>query len=145
MKSDLFIKKGIVQQLQNIPYHKKAQLKRILMQDDHTFPDIKKILPGSNFHIAAHIVTKLPKRIPNYVEPHAHNCDEINLILSEKGKLKYKITMDDETYIVSSPSTVYIPRGTVHTAQVLSGHGIYLCIIMSKTYKSSLIKTKCKK
>lgn len=138
------IKKGINQPLQNIPYHLKAPLKRFLMQDNNTFPDLKKILPGSNFHIAVHVINKLPKKVPKYVEPHAHNCDEINLMLSESGKLRYKITVGDETYYVSSPATVYFPRGIYHTAEVVSGKGIYVCIVMSKTYKSSLIKKKQK-
>ena len=136
------IKKGLVQPLHNIPYHMRAPLKRLLMQNNNTFPDLRKILPGSNFHIAVHIIKKLPKKIPKYVEPHAHNCDEINLILSESGKLKYKITMENETYYVTSPATVYFPSGIYHTAEVVSGKGVYVCIVLSKTYKSSLLKKK---
>jgi mannose-6-phosphate isomerase-like protein (cupin superfamily) len=135
-----FIKKGVVQPLEKVPFHHKAPLKRILMQSEDTFPDIKTILPGSNFHIAAHIITKLPKKIPKYVEPHAHNCDEINLILSETGNLKYKINLGNEEYIVTSPATVYIPKRVKHSAQVISGKGIYVCILMSQSYKKSLIR-----
>ena len=136
-----FIKKGIYQPLQNIPFHNKATfLKRLLMQDKSTFPDLKRILPGSNYHIAVHIINKLPKKVPKYVEPHIHNCDEINLILSEKGKLVYKITMGNESYTVSSPSIVYVPRRVAHTAEAVRGKGIYFCIVMSKSYKDSLVK-----
>lgn len=138
-KYSFLIKKGIISPLQNIPYHMKAPLKRILMQDKSTFPDLKNMLPGSNFHIAVHIIKKLPKKVLKYVEPHAHNCDEINLILSESGTLKYRVTFEDETYFVSSPATVYIPRGVKHTAEVVSGTGIYVCIVMSEDYKSSLL------
>jgi mannose-6-phosphate isomerase-like protein (cupin superfamily) len=115
------------------------------MQDDSTFPDLKKILPGSNYHIAVHIIKKLPKKVPDYVAYHTHNCDEINLILSENSKLTYEIWLKDEKYTVSSPSIVYIPKGVPHKMKVIKGTGIYVCIIMSKTYKSSLINKKSKK
>ena len=140
-KYQKFLRKGIIQPLQNIPFHHKGPLQRILMQDDTTFPDLTSILPGSNYHIAVHIIKKLPKKVPPYVDFHAHNCDEINLILSESGKLVYEINFEDkEKYKVSSPAIFYIPRGVKHKVQVKKGSGVYVCIVMSKTYKSSLIK-----
>jgi quercetin dioxygenase-like cupin family protein len=68
---------------------------------------------------------------------HKHNADEINLIVSENSKLKYEIKMDDETYKVTSPSTVFIPKGVRHNAKFISGKGIFVCIILSGKYKSS--------
>ena len=141
-KYAFLIKRGINQPLQNIPYHMKAPLKRFLLQDDTTFPDIKSILPGSNYHIAAHIINKLPKKVPEYVQYHTHNCDEINIIMSESSKLTYEIWIEDEKYIVSSPSIVYLPKGVPHKMRAIKGKGIYVCIVMSKTYKSSLVKNK---
>jgi hypothetical protein len=139
-KYAFLIKKGITQPLENVPYHMKAPLKRILMQDDSTFPDLKKILPGSNYNIAVHIVKKLPKKVPEYVKYHSHNCDEINLILSEKGKLTYEIFLGNEKYIVSSPAIIYLPKKLKHKMRAIKGSGIYVCIIMSKNYNNSLLK-----
>ena len=68
---------------------------------------------------------------------HKHNADEVNLIVSENSKLKYEIKMDDETYKVTSPSTVFIPKGVRHNAKFISGKGIFVCIILSGKYKSS--------
>jgi len=68
---------------------------------------------------------------------HKHNADEINLIVSENSKLKYEIQMDDETYKVTTPSTVFIPKGVRHNAKFISGKGIFICIILSGKYKSS--------
>ncbi|MDD5192471.1 MAG: 2-isopropylmalate synthase [Candidatus Nanoarchaeia archaeon] len=141
-KNKIYIRKGKTQALGLIPYHKNAPLKRILLQDDSTFPDIKRILPGSNYHIATHIISKLPKKVPEYVDFHAHNCDEINIILSENGKLTYEISTEDKNYIISSPAIIYIPKRTRHKMRAIKGKGIYLCIIMSKNYKKSLIKEK---
>nr|AIF20225.1 Isopropylmalate/homocitrate/citramalate synthase family protein [uncultured marine thaumarchaeote KM3_88_G03] len=68
---------------------------------------------------------------------HKHSADEINLIVSENSKLKYEIQLGDETYKVSSPSTVFIPKGVRHKAKFISGKGIFVCIILSGKYKSS--------
>jgi len=38
---------------------------------------------------------------------------------------------------VSSPSTVFIPKGVKQKARFQSGKGIFVCIILSGKYKSS--------
>jgi quercetin dioxygenase-like cupin family protein len=97
----------------------------------------KKRIPESKIHTAVHFVDAIGKKMPQYSKLHKHNADEVNLILSEDGKLKYEIQLDDEIYKVTSPATVYIPKGIPHRAKVLSGKGVFVCIIMSNNYKSS--------
>lgn len=125
-----FIKKGISEPLEKISFHKKAPIKRLLMLDN-------KLIPESDTHIAVHFVSADGKKISEYSEPHKHDVDEINLILSENDKLAYEIQLEDEIYKVSSPSTIFIPKGVRHRARVLSGSGIFVCIILSSKYKSS--------
>ncbi|MBI5698131.1 MAG: 2-isopropylmalate synthase, partial [Thaumarchaeota archaeon] len=122
--------KGINEPLSCVPFHSKAPIKRLSMSS-------KKLLPKTKTHIAVHFVNTKGKSIPQYSTLHKHNFDEINLILSENGKLVYEIQLDDEIYKVSSPSTVFIPKNTKHRAKVLSGKGIFVCIIKSNKYKSS--------
>ena len=122
------IKKGINESLEKIPFHKKAQIKRLSMLS-------KSIIPESNTHIAVHFVDA-SKKLPEYSQLHKHNHDEINLILSENSKLKYKIQLEDELYTVSSPSTIFIPKGLRHNAQAISGKGIFVCVILSDKYSS---------
>lgn len=117
------IKKGTNEPLQKVPFHKKAPIKRLLMLS-------KKIIPQSDMHIAVHFVDAT-KKLPEYSITHKHSKDEINLILSEDSKLKYRIGLDDETYTVTSPCTVFIPKGLNHSAQAISGKGIFVCIILS--------------
>ena len=97
----------------------------------------KTLIPQAKSHIAVHFVDAKGRSIPKYSKIHTHDFDEINLILSEKDKLVYEIQIEDEVYTVSSPSTVFIPKNTKHTAKVLSGKGIFVCIIKSNKYKSS--------
>ena len=124
-----FIKKGTIEALEKIPFHGKAPIKRLSMLS-------KKQISESNTHVAVHFVNA-KKKIPEYSLLHKHNHDEINLILSETGKLTYEVQFEDEIYKVSSPSTIFIPKGVKHRAKALSGKGIFVCIILSSKYKSS--------
>ena len=124
-----FVKKGINQPLYCVPFHNNAPIKRISMLS-------KTLIPEAKMHIAVHFVDTKGKSISEYSKPHKHNFDEINLILSENGKITYEVQLEDEIYRVSSPSTVFIPKGTLHKAKVLSGKGLFVCIIKSSKYKS---------
>ena len=117
-----FIKKGVNEPLSKVPFHSKAPIKRLSMLS-------KKLIPKSSTHIAVHFVNS-KKKIPGYSVLHKHSHDEINLILSERGKITYEIQLEDEVYKVTSPSTVFIPKGVRHKARVISGKGIFVCIIL---------------
>ena len=125
-----FIKKGVSEQISKIPFHNYAPIKRLSMLS-------KKRFPSSNTHVAVHFVNGNHKKMLEYSILHKHNADEINLIVSENSKLKYEIQLGDETYRVTSPSTVFIPKGVKHNAIFKSGKGIFVCIILSGKYKSS--------
>jgi len=117
-----FIKKGVSEPLFKIPFHRNAPIKRLSMLS-------KKLIPKSSTHIAVHFVNS-KKKIPEYSILHKHSHDEINLILSEGRKITYEIQLEDEVYKVTSPSTVFIPKGVRHKARVISGKGIFVCIIL---------------
>jgi len=125
-----YITKGINEPLSKVAFHNKAPIKRVSMLG-------KKSIPDANTHLAVHFVDADKNKIKEYSELHKHNADEINLILSQNGKLKYEIQLDDEIYKVSSPATIFIPKGVKHKAKALSGKGIFVCIILAKNYKSS--------
>ena len=127
-KYQKFIKKGVNEPLESVPFHGKAPIKRLLMLG-------KSLVPQSDTHIAVHFVDA-SKKLPEYSKMHKHNHDEINLILSEDSKLTYEIQLDDESYKISSPSTIFIPKGLKHSAQAISGKGVFICIILSDEHTS---------
>ena len=127
-----FIKKGVIESLDKVPFHGKAPIKRLLMLS-------KSLIPKSNIHIAVHFVDA-SNDLPKYSKLHKHNHDEINLILSEDSSLTYEIQFEDESYEVTSPSTIFIPKGIKHSAQAISGKGIFVCMILSN--KSDLSSAK---
>lgn len=49
-----------------------------------------------------------------HANPHTHDGDEMYLILGEKDKIEYKITLGEDDYILKSPCCVYIPAGLPH-------------------------------
>lgn len=125
-----YITKGIHEPLSEVQFHKKAPIKRISMLS-------KKTIPESKIHAAVHFVDAIDKKISKYSILHKHNVDEVNILLSQNDKLVYEIQLDDEIYKVSSPVTVFIPKGVNHRADVISGSGFFVCLIMSNKYKTS--------
>lgn len=125
-----YITKGVNEPLSKIPFHSKAPIKRLSMLG-------KKKIPDAKTHLAVHFVDAKNKKIKEYSQLHKHSADEINLIISEDDKLVYEVQLDDEIYKVSSPVTVFIPKGIRHRAKVVSGKGIFVCIILANNYKSS--------
>lgn len=111
------------QNLDSIPYHcNNVGIERLL---------------GSGFplHLAVHHINNIQDTPPVYVAPHKHETPELNLILAPKGELTYKIKIGLHDYNVESPAAVWIPRELVHSANVISGSGYFVCIILSDTYK----------
>ncbi|GKS67699.1 hypothetical protein YTPLAS73_12460 [Nitrosarchaeum sp.] len=125
-----YITKGIHEPLSKIPFHQKTSIKRISMLST-------KIIPESKIHTAVHFIDLSDKKIPKYSILHKHDVDEVNLIISQDDKLVYEIQLDDETYEVSSPATIFIPKGVSHRADVISGKGIFVCLILSNKYETS--------
>ncbi len=118
-----FIKKGVIESLDKVPFHSKAPIKRLSMLN-------KTLIPQSDTHIAVHFVDASIV-LPKYSKLHKHDHDEINLILSEDSSLTYETQLEDESYQVTSPSTIFIPKGMKHSAQAISGKGIFVCVILS--------------
>lgn len=125
-----YITKGIHEPLSEVQFHKKAPIERISMLS-------KKTIPESKIHVAIHFVDAINKKISKYSILHKHDVDEVNILLSQNDKLVYEIQLDDEVYKVSSPVTIFIPKGVNHRADVISGSGFFVCLIMSNKYKTS--------
>ena len=127
-KYQKFIKKGIIESLDKVPFHSQAPIKRLSMLN-------KTLIPQSDTHVAVHFVDASID-LPKYSTLHSHDHDEINLILSEDSSLTYEIQFEDESYQVTSPSTIFIPKGIEHSAQAISGKGLFVCIILSNNTDS---------
>lgn len=102
--------------LSNVPFHENTKaITRYFARD---FP----------LHIAVHEVSPVAAPPPEYTKPHLHaEFDEVNIIIS-RHDLLYLIQLGDEKYTVSNNTCIWIPRGTVHSANVLEGAGHFITI-----------------
>src|SRR4030042_5713505 len=116
-----YITKGINEPLEKIPFHGKAPFERLVMLN-------KNLQAKSNTFISVHLIKNLPRKFPSYGKLHKHKYNEINLIISVNSKLVYKIEFKDEICKVTSPATIFIPKGIEHKAKVISGEGVFVVI-----------------
>ena len=113
---------------QAIPYHRNIPFKRLVFVNN-------KLISDANIHVAVTFVNNLHKKQKklNYVQLHNHDVDEINIVLGEQKELVYEISTDKKKHIVTSPSVVYIPKGTQHAAKPIKGKGVFICIVFKGT------------
>lgn len=101
-----------------------AGIKRLAMLDNAA-------VEGRSFHIAAHVVTPGTPAFDGtfrYTSPHAHDFDEVNVLVSESGAMTYAYEVDGRRFTVDAPATVFIGAGSEHRMEAISGSGVFLCI-----------------
>jgi mannose-6-phosphate isomerase-like protein (cupin superfamily) len=102
--------------LSNVPFH------------DNTESITRWFAAGFPVHLAVHEVSPVINPPAEYTQPHVHDdSDEVNIIISQHILL-YKIQVGDEAYTVSNNACIWIPRGIVHSANVLQGSGYFVTI-----------------
>ena len=85
------------------------------------------------------VVVRQIKSIPSDYEPHidlhTHDVDELYIFISEEdGGLEAEVALGDEVYNVTSPVTVFLPKGVPHSYIAKKGHG-FLFTIMEMSCK----------
>lgn len=102
--------------LSNVPFHENT--KSITRYFAENFP----------LHIAVHEVSLVKTPPLDYTKLHLHeDCDEVNIIISQQDLL-YTIQLGHDKYTVSNNACIWIPRGTLHAANVLKGSGHFITI-----------------
>jgi len=86
------------------------------------------------------------ERYEPHVDCHAHHCDSVFIFLGndENGTgLTVSVTFgegeSEETKIVHSPASVFIPAHVYHHYKYISGSGRFTNIVLSPSYNESLI------
>jgi len=78
--------------------------------------------------LAVHEISPVKTAPKEYSLPHLHkDHDEINIIISGQ-KLVYKLQLEEEEYTVYNNSSIWIPRGKLHAANVLEGSGYFISL-----------------
>lgn len=114
----------INENLDLIPFHNKSEgIKRLYAEN---FP----------VHLAIHEINKISKNENKYVQSHRHQKPEINIIIPSEEGLKYNIQIGVETYEIDTPTSIWIPEDVPHSANVISGSGYFVCIILQDKYEA---------
>jgi len=119
---------------EDVPYHDSSKMDKIglnmVLLDDKSYP-------GAGIRITTRQVLGVPKGLPDYVELHTHDVDQVFVFLGnpeDEESLELEFTFDDEVYRIKSPTTVFVPKGVPHTQKVIGGSGRYITLLMSGTY-----------
>ena len=113
-KKSSFIHDMVPSALANVPFH--DDTKSITRFFAENFP----------LYIAVHEISPVMLPPTEYTQLHVHeDHDEVNIILSRQSLL-YKIQIGEEEYIAGNNSCIWIPRGVMHSANVLQGTGHFI-------------------
>ena len=122
--------RGRVEALANVPFHRDGPLTRWLMAS-------AALDPALDCHIAIHQFSDVPSADRSYCDLHVHSYDEVNVFHSTADAgLCVAVCLGDETLQIEAPATVYIPAGTPHAANVTSGTGIMIAILMDGQFRA---------
>ena len=108
--------------LESIPFHDEGPLVRRLLAGGD-------IHPGAQTHVAVHRVDGVRDADRDYCDVHVHTVAELNLFLPIT-ELVYDVVLGEETYEVEGPASVFIPAGLPHSANVRSGTGFFVAIVL---------------
>jgi hypothetical protein len=95
---------------------------------------IQRLVPKKfPLHIALHYVSKIENIPQKYVSPHTHDVPEVNIFVPMSEDFMYEVELEDEIYNISGHNTIWIPENIKHSANVKSGKGYFICIILDNT------------
>lgn len=116
-------------------HHRKGPGDRYLMLDERVVPDARQ------YCIVRHI-PELDDYGAGHVDGHVHDVDSLFLFTGKADDLtglKVEVELGDETFVVESPASVFIPSGLFHSYRVLGGSGLFFNHVLAGEYNSSLL------
>lgn len=123
------ILKGTPEPLGRVPFHADGPLTRWLLAS-------ASMDPAANVHVAVHEFSGVAPAHRGYCQPHVHERDEIN-VLHTTGSLAVEYVLDGETTLVEAPATVLIPARVRHSANVRSGSGFMVVVLLDGEYRAT--------
>ncbi len=103
--------------LSTVPFHSDVDGLERYFSDD--FP----------VHMAVHALNRKDMVENDYTKLHAHDVDELNIVLGTKD-LQYKIGLEDEEFVVGPNTGIWIPAGIRHSSNLVKGEGYFIAIRM---------------
>ena len=96
------ISEGRLEPLSFVPFHANgvAPLSRRLLAGAGVHEAIGK-------HIVCHEIRDVPSERRSYCEPHVHDCDEVNILMSD-SHLSYEVRIGDEVFVVNFADEAHV-------------------------------------
>ena len=121
--------KGRLEPLAKVPFHRDGPLTRWIMASADLHPDLDCL-------IAIHQFSNVETARRDYCDVHVHEYDEIN-VFHTTSSLRVAVRLGDEVIQVDAPATVFIPAGTSHAANVISGTGFMVAILSGGRFRAA--------
>lgn len=135
MEYEKYIVEPKIRNAEELPYHKKGApgVRRVFLE--------KNLLDEADVYLMIRTVNDVTPEQPEYIEMHEHNVNSAYIFVGCKDNLeglKAEVTIDDEKFSVTSPKTVFIPKGKKHSYRLIGGSGHFFHIVLEGDYKRSL-------
>ena len=134
--NNLQIKKPFIKGSSELKFHRDG------VGDRWVFMDAR-IDERSPFYIIERIFEKdYSDSYQAHVDSHTHHCDSVFVFMGNNkdgSGLVAKVTLGEETKVVFSPTTIFIPAYISHSYSYVSGIGRFLNFVMSPDYNLSLV------
>lgn len=117
-------------------HHRKGPGKRFVMIDERFVPDCRQ-------YCIVRKVLKLKRYGSGHVDRHSHTCDSLFLFVGDAADLTgllVEISLDEETFTLQSPASVFIPAGVEHSYRIINGSGLFVNHVLSGSYNESLLE-----
>ncbi|WP_437940071.1 hypothetical protein [Sorangium sp. So ce341] len=87
---------------------------------------------GFPVHLAVHRVDSAEPARRDYTALHTHDVPEINLILPDPTGLEYRIELGSSARLVTGSTSIWIPPGVPHAANVVQGSGYLVTVRLDR-------------
>ncbi|MDN5753580.1 MAG: LeuA family protein [Nitrosospira sp.] len=108
---------------------------RYVMLDDRVVPDARQ-------YCTVRRIPEMDDHGEGHVDAHRHCVDSVFLFIGhgpDLSGLTVEVRLGAETFVVESPSSVFIPSGLLHSYRVLAGAGLFINHGQAGDYDSSLL------
>lgn len=119
-----------------LPYHRKGPGRRYLLIDGSKLPDCRQ-------YCIVREIRRTDDIGRGHVDSHRHKVDSLFLFLGlgdDLQGLEVEVTVGDETRVLRSPASVFVPAGTRHSYSVVGGAGLFINHVLAETYVESLLE-----
>lgn len=133
--NDLYIGKPFIKGASELEYHRDGVGDRWVFMDS-------RVDERSSIYIIERIFEKDYREVYQaHVDIHMHHCDSVFVFMGSNpdgSGLIVKVTLGEESKVVYSPASIFIPAFVPHNYLYISGMGRFLNFVMSPNYNLSL-------